>query len=149
MARVQLAGFPTGKWDEGQSLDALGAVQPCFDRVLQNDPDNRAANYRLGLIALLQRNFPVAAERLAKAHAASPGHRGITKNLAYSLVWAGDYQRAMALLRRLPEAQNEMDAYTRWWHEQGRDDLARAAYHVLFLLRQGPSGQPESVYGLD
>jgi len=126
-ARVQLENWPTNTWSTGQAAERLGALQPEFDRALTIDPSNETARYRLALLAGEQRDYASAVARLASAQPAEPGHRGITKTLAYAYVWTGDLQAARPLLKQVPEASNEMSVYTWWWGTQGRPDLAQRA----------------------
>jgi hypothetical protein len=83
-------------------------------------------------------DFPAAAGYLEPAYLADPGHRGLTKYLAYTYVWLGEYDRAEPLLKTLPEAAGELDVYTWWWGIHGRDDLADNARAALARLRPAP-----------
>jgi tetratricopeptide (TPR) repeat protein len=134
MAKIELAQFPTGKWNEGQYVTALAPAEALFNRSLALNSQQRTANNRLGLIAMMRRDFNRAIPYLERAHQIDPGHKGITKPLAYSYVWIGDYDQALPLLRLIPEASNEMDVYTWWWHDQGRDDLAVKAKQIAAML---------------
>jgi tetratricopeptide (TPR) repeat protein len=138
MARVQLAGFPTGRWEESQDLQALAPAEKLFDRALQFDPQDRTAHYRLGLIAMLRYDFDEAAAHLELAHLASPSHRGIRKSLGYSYVWSGDYGRAEPLLSQLSEVHKELDVYTWWWQAHGQDELAALALQAHQHLKNSP-----------
>ncbi len=55
MARVELAGFPTGKWEESTKLVGLADAISLLNRSLEINPANRTANYRMGLLNLQQR----------------------------------------------------------------------------------------------
>ena len=126
-ARIQLENWPTDTWSDGREADRLGALAPVFDQALAIDPDNETARYRLGLLAGLRRHYTAAVSSLAPAQQADPGHRGITKVLAYAYVWTDDLPAARPLLKLVPEAANEMSVYTWWWDTQGRTDLAQRA----------------------
>jgi hypothetical protein len=126
-AQAQLADFPTGQWSTGTEAPALEATRPLFERALALNPSNMTAHYRLGLLAMLERDFDRAAAHLAAAYAADPGHRGVQKALAYTYVWLGQVDRARPLLAALPEAGRELDNYAWWWRQQGRADLAERA----------------------
>jgi tetratricopeptide (TPR) repeat protein len=131
MARVELAGFPTGKFDDGSRAAELAPAESLFTKALALDPGNVTANYRLGLAALLRRDFPAAQTSLEKAYSADPGHRGVQKSLGYCYVWLGQLERAGQVLSGIPEARREMEAYVSWWQEQGRPDLARWAGEMV------------------
>ena len=79
------------------------------------------------MLAGERRDYAAAVSNLAPVQQADPGHRGINKTLAYAYVWTGDLQDARPLLKRVPEAANEMSVYTWWWGTHGRADLAQRA----------------------
>jgi tetratricopeptide (TPR) repeat protein len=134
MARTELADFPSGKWDDGSRASQLASTEALFQKSLELDPMNVTANYRLGLIHMLRRDFPQALSYLEKAYTTAPGHRGVQKNLAYTFVWVGQLDRAQRLLRGIEEGQRELEVYTWWWTTQGRPDLAKQAEEMLVRL---------------
>lgn len=136
MDRVVLAGFPRDEWDENPPVERLEPAVNWFERALQADPESATAHHRLGRIAMLRRDYGTALAHLEPAHARQPQHRGIQKALAYSYAWAGEEGPALDLLRRLPEAENELDAYVIWWEAQGREDLAQVAGRLRSALRR-------------
>ena len=127
MARIELGNFPAGGWDTGANLSALTTAPSSFERALELDPANRTAHHRLGLIAMLRRDFSEAVAHLEQAYAADSSHRGIRKTLGYSYVWAGEPDLAAPMLSAIPEASQEMGVYVWWWGVQGRQDLAAQA----------------------
>ncbi len=139
MARIELADFPSGKWTDGSESDALKPAEGWFHHALQLNPNNRTAHHRLGLIAMLRRDYPTAIAHLEKAHALDGNHRGIRKLLGYSYVWAGQLDQAADMLAGISEAKSEMRVYIWWWGTQGRQDLANQAEKIAQLLRD-PQG---------
>jgi tetratricopeptide (TPR) repeat protein len=135
MARVVLTGFPTGQWTDPAMLPQLEQADASLRAALQADPTNRTANHRLGLISLLRGDFSSAAAYLENAHQKAPDHRGIMKSLGYCYAWQGDTEKAVMLLSRISEAEDELDAYIWWWQAQGRPDLAEKASRVFFSLK--------------
>jgi len=135
MAQVELAGWPTGYWDDGRNVAALSSVEGLFNRSLQLDPSNRTAHHRLGLISMQRRDFIVAVSHLEGAFELDPGHRGIRKSLGYSYVWSGHLERATDLLCDIPEVRDEMKVYEWWWGTQGREDLAVYASQMVERLQ--------------
>jgi len=127
MAQVELDDFPSGRWQDGSKLPRLAGAEALLIRAHQIDPGNVTASYRLGLIAMLRRDYVTAQGYLENAHAHDPGQRGVHKALGYCYVWLGDFERAGKLLATLPEAKSELEAYVEWWKEQGRLDLAERA----------------------
>ena len=89
MARQQFADWPTGEWDDGSTAARLGSAEQRFEQALTSDPDNATAHHRLGLIAMLRRDYAAAAAHLQAAYDQNPGHDGIRKNLglSYALAW--------------------------------------------------------------
>lgn len=142
MAQVQLRDFPSGEWNSPQDASQLALAQTWFEQALRLDPSNRAANHRLGLIALQRKDFPAAIGYLEAALRQDPGHRGVLKNLGYAYVWAGEYEQAGALLRQIEEAKQELRTYVWWWQAQGRSDLAQNAEQMRLLLAGGTSRLP-------
>jgi O-antigen ligase len=145
MARVELAGWPTNKWADGRYLPALHSAEQLFIQALEIHPANRTAHYRLGLIAMLRRDFATAIAHLEAAYPPSSPpngederggpyptrHPGVFKALAYAYLWAGQLARAQSLLAEMPEAKHELTVYTSWWRTQERDDLARRSQQML------------------
>lgn len=138
MARVELAGYPSGEWSDGREAAALDSAKSQFNRALLYNRDNRTAWHRLGLIAMLNREYETATDMLYNAYLLDRGHRGIRKLLAFAYVWAGDLERALPLLLEIPEAEQELANYTGWWKGQGYPDYserAEAARAVLADLK--------------
>ncbi len=134
MARIELAGFPTGEWDDGQEAGDLKLAESQFNQALASNPGNRTAHHRLGLIRMLRRDYRGAITHLEQAYRADPRHRGIQKVLAYSYVWTGQFGSALRLLSGLPEAGYELRNYVWWWGNQGREDFAERASRMIELL---------------
>jgi len=89
MARLDLAAFPTDEWGRGENMHRYAPAQALFSRALHFQPDNVTANYRLGLIEMLRRDYGAAVPRLQAALAADAGHRGVQKALGFSYIWSG------------------------------------------------------------
>jgi hypothetical protein len=134
MAKVELSDFPTGYWDVGPHADLLSPAEAFFNRALTYEPANPSAHYRLGLIAMLKRDFPNAVNHLEIAHHVDPFHRGMIKALGLSYLWNGRVDDAQALLSLIPESNQEVGVYTWWWGEQNRPDLAAYAEQYLTLV---------------
>jgi tetratricopeptide (TPR) repeat protein len=134
MSQVELADFPSGKWDDGSQVADLAPAEDLFQKALQINRDNRTAHHRLGLIAMLRRDFPTALTHLQKAHQLDPSHRGIRKSLSYTYVWSGHPEAAAPLLASIPEAQQELSVYVWWWSTQSRPDLSAQAKEATQIL---------------
>jgi O-Antigen ligase/Tetratricopeptide repeat len=134
MARVQLSDFPTNQWRDGDVGDTLVGAQGLFEHAISFDPANLTANYRLGLIAMLNQDFQTAIDYLDVAYRMDPEHRGVVKNLGYAYVWAGELDQAQDLLTEIPEAKQELGVYSWWWAVQGRSDLAQNAEEMARRL---------------
>jgi hypothetical protein len=134
MARIELADFPSGKWDDERYIELLHPVEQYFLRALDHNPNNRTAQHRLGLMALQRRDFSTAITYLETAYRIDSHHRGIQKSLGYAYAWAGEFDLAYQLLTQIPEARQEMSTYVWWWQTQGREDLADNANNMLATL---------------
>jgi tetratricopeptide (TPR) repeat protein len=138
MARVQLAGWPTESWEDGSSLPALAPAEALFQRSLALNPFNHTANHRLGLIALLRKDFSAAARYLETAYQVNPEHLGVIKSLGYALLWKGETERAIELLSMIPEATEELESYVYWWQGFDRLDLSGRAAEAMTRLQAAP-----------
>ena len=132
LARLELAGWPDTRRDT-QHPD-LRAVGNLFEKAVSLDPRNRTANQRLGQLALARRDFDQAVVYLEAAYKADDGHRGVRKDLGFTNVWLGRFDRAAALLGPIPEASYELGVYSWWWGTQGRVELADRAVRMAKAL---------------
>ena len=140
MARVELRGWPTGQWNDGSGMAKLAPAEARFQRSIEADPNNRSARYRLGLLAMLRRQYGPAVEHLKIADRAGGRHEGIQKALGYSYIWSGAPESGIPLLVDLPQIDAELEAYERWWNRQGSSALAaRARQAARELERHGSS----------
>jgi hypothetical protein len=137
MARVELADFPAGKWRGTEIVPQLESAEATLLSALQLDPANQTANHRLGLISMSRQDFQAASKYLEMAYHKAPEHRGIVKSLGYCYAWLGEMDKAQALLKRVPEAEDELNAYVWWWSVQGRADLSVKATRQVSQLSAG------------
>jgi hypothetical protein len=139
MARQELTGWPHNKWDEGENVGQLAWAETLLQRAIAADPTNSTARYRLGLIAMLRRDYGTAVSHLEIAYQENGNHRGIRKALGYSYTWVGEFDRGGEVLAAIPEASNEMKTYVGWWRTQGRADLSNySTQMVAWLERNRP-----------
>ncbi len=134
LARAELVGWPTGQWDSGQNLERFAEATTYFEQALAIDPDNRTALHRLGVMAMVAREYETAVSHLARANAQALSHRGVGKSLGYSYVWQGQYEQAAPYLTSLPEVRTEMAVYVSWWQRQNRPALADRANEMMIIL---------------
>ncbi len=125
-AQIELHAWPQSRPDQTPP-EMLAPLTPAYERNLRLLPGHFPSHYRLGLIALQGRDFASAVSHLEAACQRKPAHPGVRKALAYALVWNGEAQAALPLLRALPDASQDLGHYARWWPTQGRDDLAALA----------------------
>jgi len=136
MARVELVGWPTGQWEDETNVPKLATAERLFNQSMTYEADNRTAQNRLGLIALLNRDFTTAISHLESAYQVDNNHRGVIKNLGYSYTWAGQFDKADKMLVNIPESQQEMSVYIWWWDTQGRSDLSSNAQIMVSRLER-------------
>ena len=134
MAKAELVHWPTNRWHTGDHLEAFAAAVGYFEQSLAIDENNRTANHRLGLIAMVARDYETAVTHLEAAVSVTESHRGIAKSLGYSYAWLGDYDQAVHYLGQIPEAKAEMAIYTNWWKHQDRPDFAARAREMVSRL---------------
>jgi tetratricopeptide (TPR) repeat protein len=138
MSQAELKNFPTNQWATSDMVPRLAAAEATLQTALQYDARNQTANYRLGLISMLRRDYKSAAANLEAAYQETPNHRGIIKNLGYTYVWLGDLDKAQKLLDQIPEAQHEMEVYIWWCETQDRPDLSENASRMVSRLNGSP-----------
>lgn len=136
LEKVELLGFPNAGWAGPATVSQLDAADASLHSALQLDPANRTANQRLGLILMLRRDFESASGFLERAEKQSSSHRGVIKSLGYCYVWLGNMDKGWQLLSQIPEAREELDVYTHWWKQQGRNDLSENAILALDGLQK-------------
>ena len=141
MARVELVNYPSGEWSDGSEVAGMDTAAAQFNRALLYDRDNRTAWHRLGLVAMLNRDFEAAVDSLYNAYLLDRDHRGIRKSLAYAYLWAGDMEQAMPLLQEIPEAEQELANYAGWWQSQGYPILSERAQAARDALTELNSRQ--------
>lgn len=134
LARVELVGWPTNQWDTGSEVERFDRAAGLFERALTIDAQNRTANQRKGMIAMVERDYETAVAHLEQAKAVSSTHRGIAKSLGYSYVWRGQFDEALHTLILVPESRAEMAVYSGWWERQNRLDLAEKAHEMRAIL---------------
>jgi hypothetical protein len=134
MARQELTGWPHNKWDEGENVERLAWAETLLQQAIAADPNNSAARYRLGLIAMLRRDYVTAVSHLEVANQNNNNHRGIRKALGYSYAWVGEFDRGGPLLAAIPEARSEMNIYIGWWGNRGRADLSQLSAQMVAWL---------------
>jgi len=144
MSKVELVDWPTNRWFEGDDREELRGALRLFQLALNKERKNFTAHYRLGLLAMRRRDFSGASEHLEAAYDQAPDHRGVVKSLGYCYVWMARFEAAAFLLSRIPEARQEMDAYSHWWRQQERNDLASNARTMSTRLIDHPksAGNP-------
>jgi tetratricopeptide (TPR) repeat protein len=141
MAQIDLGDFPAGEWDDGSDTAAYTESEQYFIDTIGIDPDNTTANYRLGLISMLCRDFERAAGYLEVAYSASSNHRGIIKSLGYCYTWLGRLDKAEVVLAKINETRAEMRTYAWWWQSQGYPQYAEWASQMAERLEAAELSQ--------
>ncbi len=143
MARQELENWPLNEWNSSSDINPLKPALNLFNKALAYNPNQRTALHRRGLIAMQKRDFETAQAELARAHTIDPEHRGIRKSLGYAYVWGGKLDKSKNLLREIQEAEYEMEAYSWWWGQQDRGDLARQAGDMEGILHELIQNDPD------
>jgi tetratricopeptide (TPR) repeat protein len=141
MSKAELEDWPDVSWQGiDYQHDGLINARSAIERAIKLDSKNRAALYRMGLLAMNEGDFHRATDYLEIAFDLTPMHRGIIKSLGYSYLWSGRTPQAMSLLLQIPESRYELGVYSWWWETQGEMDLASAAINMASALEE--SGVP-------
>ena len=141
MSKAELEDWPDVSWQGiDYQHDGLINARSAIERAIKLDSKNRAALYRMGLLAMNEGDFHRATDYLEIAFDLIPTHRGIIKSLGYSYLWSGRTPQAMSLLLQIPESRYELGVYSWWWETQGEMELASAAINMASALEE--SGAP-------
>jgi len=124
MNKAELNEFPETHKQDYMPIAGLDLPKDLFLKSLVHNPRNVTAHYRLGLIALHEKDFTLAREHLLDAYRLNPDHRGIRKALGYTSLWMGDIPTSIALLKWYPEVDGELTFWSEWWNNEDRVDLA-------------------------
>lgn len=137
-ARIELPliNFPIPTPGQVRRAEDLSATNDLFVKALRADPNNLTAHLRLGLVALDRADFPLALGHLQAAFAADPTNRAAVKALGYALVWSGQMDKAVPLLKQIPEAESELGYAAYDWSQRGRGDLSELASRMIRQLRR-------------
>lgn len=134
MAKSELKNWPSNSWNFGDVTPVYSSAEEQLVKSARYDENQRTAWHRLGLIAMQNLDYQEAEEDLLRAYNIDPDHRGIRKSLGYTYVWLGNYQGAAKVLEDINEAKSELNTYSWWWRDRGRDDLARQAKEMVGML---------------
>jgi O-antigen ligase len=136
MAQLELSEFPTGQWNNGENITEYTHVKQLYITSLSNGHTNFTSHYRLGLIAMIEKEFYKAIYHLESAFNHTPKHRGVRKSLGYCYVWTGQFKQAEDILSDFPEVETELSEYIYWWQSQGRQDLSKKSALMIEYLRK-------------
>jgi O-antigen ligase len=111
-----------------------------FARSIEMKPDQRPANYRLGLIDLEDLEIDQALTFLERSFKVSPDHLGTQKALGMVYTLTGKIDQAEPLLKDKLQIIDELNYWGWNFKQQGRDDYSLNAY--LLSLQLNPN-QPD------
>jgi len=125
------------EYSEIERESLRGGAVTYFERVLQMNPAQPAANRRLGMIALEEHNFDKAVSYLERAYSQEPNNQATLKTLGYASLWTGRLDRAEFLFSQLDfqsRLVDELNYWRWWWNTQERQDLSEYADEMLQRL---------------
>lgn len=106
-----------------------------FQKALAQDPDNRVANLRMGIVELDRQEFDAAVRHLEAAYKSDPTNRASRKALGYAYIWTNRLQEAAKLLRGIDESEVELKTAAGIWGRLKKPELAANANTVLQMLK--------------
>jgi len=140
MAYANLGAIEQAKAELSDSLtqdarDAyLQAATASYGRALLLDADNRAANLRLGNLAVADDRYEEGIAYLEIAWQLAPADPTARKALGLAYTWVGETDRAAALLQGTRDIVEELNVWA-WWHgQEGRGQAALNAYRTSLAL---------------
>ena len=131
MAKIQLAGWQDIEWDDPNFVESVQPAKTQFEEALKNRPNNITRLYRMGIIAMEDRDFTTADTYLQNAYQANPNHYGIRKYYGYTRLWLGDIEAAETLFTGMSEIPQELEYYAWWWTTQEEELLSENANELL------------------
>jgi len=134
MAQIELQNWPRDRWFIFLVDPRLSDPQDAFKRSLAFDPNNRTAEHRLGMLAISNLDFQEARLHLETAFQIDPWHRGVRKALGFVYAWQGETVLAEAMLKDIPEAQQELKGYAIWWIRRGEPQFADLSSETIAVL---------------
>lgn len=96
-----------------------------YRAVLELDPNNVTALWRLGQIGLAQEDFSEACGHLSTAYTAAPTHRAVRQLLGECLALRGAPAEAATLWHSIDVGQGQL-TIRQWWYREYLHDDARA-----------------------
>ena len=104
-----------------------GPIWAELDAAVQRDPEQAAARFLRGMLALEADDFSGSRSELEIAYVRAPDSRATVKALGYARLWSGDVSGAATLLAALPEIRDELNAYDAYWESLGKVSLSEQA----------------------
>ena len=123
--------------DETERQANAGLAVAYFERALNWEPAQPAANRRFGLMALDHEMFEIAVTHLELAYRGQPGNQATLKSLGLAYLWTGQLDRARELLQQLDdqaELVEELNNWRRWWETNDRAALSLYAGELVQQL---------------
>jgi len=129
-ARAELSVY---RWPDIPLQDVLrqknqgttAQLEERYRGVLDTDPNNVTALWRLGQINLAQADFSEACRHLSAAYAAAPQHRAVRQLLGECLALTGAPSKAAILWHSIDVSQGQLPIRY-WWYSEYLHDEARA-----------------------
>jgi len=132
--QTELRNWPDVQAKDVRRTGDLSAAVSEFRRALALDPQNRTANRRLGLIAVARDDYVAAVPLLEQAYRSAPGDNMTESALALAYVATGQVQRALPLLRSMPDALGLLADEGERWQKAGHPDWAARANAASMAL---------------
>lgn len=105
-----------------------------FTSALKLNPEQPAANRRLGLIAFRQENYDIAIVYLEKSYQQEPYNQVTLKALGYAYMWTGRLDKAAELLQQMDDQAgliHELGDWSDWLKNQGKIVLSNYTTKVV------------------
>jgi O-antigen ligase len=118
-----------------QKARYLQQANSSYRRALNLAPDQRGANYRLGLIALENLEFREAVGFLERARHPDTGHIGVDKALGLAYTFSGRITEGHPLLLNRIDIVNELNYWGWYFGTIGQQDASKYAYRQSLRIQ--------------
>lgn len=132
----------TGLVQSPQAMTLCDDAMRLYQEAIASDPTQAAAHRRLALRAIDEGQFAEGDAHARAAYASDPDGLASRKIAGLAATWAGDRERAEALLVGVPGAAAELETWSEAWRRRDQPGASREATAMAARLRGAVTPHP-------